>query len=241
MSKITNIRLPASATTTEFRPGDFNQLKEAVNQIVFQLNNSYTPVVSENAQAARLWAAAGAGSAGGGFVGHVRGFQQSTGIFLPYGLFMDETDQANGGTTQENILKMQTPVFSSGVSIVNDTEIHFDYPGEYLVGINCQVTNQDNKVHEFELWAKNSGTNYPLSNTRFDVPARKKATAWGHTVPSITGIFTVNDPTTEYLELAWWSDSTSVLLESYAARTSPTRPAIPSVITTVAFLSSEAN
>jgi hypothetical protein len=37
------------------------------------------------------------------------------------------------------------------------------------------VTNQNNAVQEFELWAKNKGVNYPLSNTRFDVAVRKSA------------------------------------------------------------------
>ena len=87
------------------------------------------------------------------------------------------------------------------------------------------------------MWAKNSGVNYPLSNTRFDIPARKSTGVWSHVVAVINGIFTVNNPETEYLEIAWWSDSTDVFLEHYAAGTSPTRPEIPSVILTANFVS----
>jgi len=240
MSKIFNIRLPASATTTEFKPGDFNQLKEAVNQIVFQLNNTYTPVASENNLAARGWMAAGAG-AGGGFAGHVTGFQSSTGIKLPYAMLMSDADQTSGGTTSENLITYNQPIFEYGIrrDSSNTSRIYFDYPGEYLVNVGCQVTNRDNAIHEFELWAKNTGTNYPLSNTRFDVPVRKSASIWGHIVASISGIFTVNDPTTEYLEMAWWSDSTDVYIEHYAAGTNPTRPEIPSVILTANYVSTE--
>ena len=240
MSKILNIRLPASATTTQFNPADFNQLKEAVNQIVFQLNNTYTPVTSENAQAARLWGALGAGSAGGGFAGGVRGFQVSNGIMLPYGMFMSNQDQANAGATAENIITFNTPVLEHNIRVEDNTKLYFDYPGEYLVNVACQVVNKDNAVREFELWAKNAGVNYPLSNTRFDLPVRKSATVWGHIVANISGVFTVGDPTTEYLEMAWWGENTLVQLESYAARTSPTRPAIPSVILTASFLSAPA-
>ena len=60
---------------------------------------------------------------------------------------------------------------------------------------------------------------------------------WSHIVPAITGIFTVNDPTNQYLEIAWWADSLDVYLENYPTNTSPTRPAIPSVILTINFLS----
>jgi hypothetical protein len=76
-----------------------------------------------------------------------------------------------------------------------------------------------------------------LSNTRFDVPARKNVSVYGHVVPAITGIFTVQNPDTEYLTIKWWADSTDVFLEHYPTNTSPTRPAIPSVIMTVNLIS----
>ncbi len=238
MSKILNIRLPASATTTDFKPQDFNQLKEAVQQIVFQLNTGYSPTNTENTLGAQSWMTAGTG---GGFSGHIRGFQDSVGVVQPYGMFMDDADQNSAGTTSENILRMNSPIFGSGIRVEEDTKLFFDYPGQYQINASLQVVNQSNSVREFELWAKNTGTNYPLSNTRFDVPARKSTGVWGHTAAAISGIFTVNDPVNEYLEMAWWSNSTDVYIEHYAARTDPTRPAIPSVILTAHFLSVESN
>jgi len=239
MSKILNIRLPASATTTQFSPQDFNQLKEAVQQIVFQLNNSYTPITSENTLGALAWTSSGAG--GGAFAGHVRGFQDSVGMTKPYGMFMDDADQTSAGVTSENIVRMNTPIFGSGIRVEDDTKLFFDYPGQYQINVSLQVVNQSNNIQEFELWAKNTGTNYPLSNTRFDVPVRKSTGVWGHAVPAISGIFTVNDPVNEYLEMAWWAESTDVYIEHYPARTNPTRPEIPSVILTAHFLSAETN
>ena len=240
MSKILNIRLPASATTTEFSPGDFNQLKEAVQQIVLQLNTSYTPIASENTLGALSWLSNSAG-AGGGFSGHVRGFQDSVGIMLPYGMFMDDADQLNPSTTAANTLRLNTPIFGSGIRVEDDTKLYFDYPGQYEINVSCQVVNGTNNAQEFELWAVNTGTNYPLSNTRFDVPARKNPNQLGHIAAAISGIFTVTDPVNEYLEMAWWAESTDVYIEHYAARTNPTRPEIPSVILTAKFLSVESN
>jgi hypothetical protein len=248
----------------------------------------------------------------------VRGFQASTGILLPYAMLMSEEDQANVGTTSENIITFDTPIFEYGIQVGSHTAVFtgtiddgtppgagtvltvtavtsgtilvgmtltgtgitagtrviaqvsgttggvgvytvdtsqevgsitingsraskliFDYPGQYLVNFRTQVSNQDNAVGEFEVWAKNNGVNYPLSNSRFDLVARKSASIWSHIVPSINGIFTVNDPTAEYLEMAWWSDRPGAFLEYYPAGTSPTRPAIPSVIMTIAFASAE--
>jgi len=241
MSKIINIRLPASATTSQPTAQDFNQLKEALQQIVLQLNTSYTPVTSENSVTALSWSLGGGAGAGGGFSGHVRGFQDSVGMMLPYAMFMDNADQSNPSTTAANPLRLNTPIFGSGIRVENGSQIFFDYPGQYEINVSCQVTNRTNARKEFELWAVNTGVNYPLSNTRFDVPPRKSTGVWGHAVAAIAGIFTVNDPVNEYLEMNWWANDTDVGLEYYPARTSPDRPAIPSVILTAKFLSAETN
>jgi hypothetical protein len=317
MSKIFNVRLP-NAATQGYSPEQFDQLVRSLEQVIFQLNNTYTPIVSDNIAAAGSWFSGGGGSAGGGFAGTTRGFQPSTGILLPYAMLMSEEDQANIGTTSENIITFDSPIFEYGIKVADHaavftgtiddgtppgagtvltvsavtsgtillgmtisgtgvtagtrivaqvsgttggvgvytvstsqevgsitingsraSKIQFDYPGQYLVNFRVQVSNQDNDVGEFEVWAKNAGVNYPLSNTRFDLVERKNATTWSHIVPAISGIFTVNDATTEYLEMAWWSDRTGAFLEYYPAGTSPTRPAIASVIMTLAFVSAE--
>ena len=316
MSKIFNVRLP-NAAPAEYSAQQFDQLVRSLEQIVLQLNSTYTSIPDQNASAASAWFGAGGGSAGGGFAGPVRGFQASTGILLPYAMLMSEEDQENVGTTSENIITFDSPIFEYGIEVGSHTAVFtgeiddgagsagtvldvtavtsgtlltgmtitgtgitagtrivaqvsgttggvgvytvstsqlvasttingsraskliFDYPGQYLVTFRTQVSNQNNSVGEFEIWAKNTGVNYPLSNTRFDLLTRKSASIWSHAVPSINGIFTVNDATTEYLEIAWWSDRSGAFLEYYPAGTSPTRPAIPSVIMTIAFISAE--
>jgi hypothetical protein len=152
---------------------------------------------------------------------------------MPHAMLMSDVDQTSGGTTVANTVTYNQPVILQGIEVRNGDEIWFEKPGQYLVTFTLQVTNRDNQDHLFEVWAKYNGTNYPLSNTRFDVPQRKSASEWGHIVPAITGIFTVEDPTNDYLSIAWWSDSTLVFLQYYPAQTNPTRPEIPSVILTV--------
>ena len=234
MSKINNVRLP-NASTGGYDPQQFNQLVRSLEQVIFQLNNTYTPVTSENTAGASTWMAMGSG-AGGGFAGGIRGFQNSNGIILPQAMMLSEDDQANASITGENLLTF-APAFSNGITVESGSRIKVPCAGQYLVTFTLQVTNRSNTVAEFEVWAKDTGVNYPLSNTRFDVPARKSSGVWSHVVPAITGIFTVNDPTNDYLEIAWWSDNIDVFLENYAAGTSPTRPAIPSVILTINFVS----
>jgi hypothetical protein len=151
----------------------------------------------------------------------------------PHALLMSDQDQTSAGITSANTLTYNQPVITQGIRVENTDEIWFEQPGQYLVTFTLQVANRGNAAQEFEVWAAYNGTNYPLSNTRFDIPARKSGSIWSHIVPAITGIFTVTNPATEYLTIKWWSDSTDVFLEHYAAGTSPTRPEIPSVIMTI--------
>ena len=151
----------------------------------------------------------------------------------PHAMLMSDQDQTNAGITVANQLSFNQPIIQQGIEVRNTDEIWFERSGQYLVTFTLQVTNRSNDTQEFEVWAGFNGSNYPLSNTRFDLPARKSATVWSHTVPAITGIFTVTNPTTEYLTIKWWASSVDVFLEHYAAGTSPTRPAIPSVIMTI--------
>ena len=161
------------------------------------------------------------------------------GVYIenPHAMLMSDQDQANASITGFNQLSFNQPVITKGIRVENTDEIWFDQAGQYLVTFTLQVSNRSNAVQEFEVWAGYNGSNYPLSNTRFDVPARKSVSVYGHVVPAITGIFTVTNPNTEYLTIKWWASSTDVFLEHYPAGTSPTRPEIPSVIMTVNFVS----
>jgi hypothetical protein len=234
MSKITNVRLTQRIGPHTTRLSSTN-LVRSLEQIVLQLNSTYTPIPSENTAGAATWAAMGSG-AGGGFAGGIRGFQNSNGIILPQAMMISDQDQTNASITAENLL-LFAPAFSNGITVESGSRIKVPCAGQYLVTFTLQVTNRSNTAGEFEVWAKDTGVNYPLSNTRFDIPVRKSASIWSHVVPAITGIFTVNDPINSYLEIAWWSDNIDIYLEHYAAGTSPTRPEIPSVILTINFVS----
>jgi hypothetical protein len=166
-------------------------------------------------------------------------FGPDGGVYIqnPHAMLMSNEDQANPSITGANQLSFNQPIITQGIRVENTDEIWFDEPGQYLVTFTLQVSNSSNAAQEFEVWAGYNGTNYPLSNTRFDIPARKSESVRSHIVPAVTGIFTVANPDTEYLTIKWWASSTGVILEHYAAGTSPTRPEIPSVIMTINFVS----
>ena len=61
-----------------------------------------------------------------------------------------------------------------------------------------------------------SGSNYPDSNTRFYIPARKDSTDPGYTVATVDFIGT-STSANDYVELFWLTDSTQVTIETIAA------------------------
>jgi hypothetical protein len=216
-------------------PGQYSaqQQSELVRslRLYFNLIDSLTPQQAQSYRAENFFGGtfSGAGFQGGTLSGFGRGLE------VPYAMLMSDQDQTTLGTTSENLVTYNRIIFSDGINVENNSRITFAYPGQYLVTVSLQVTNTQNQIKEFELWAKNTGVNYPLSNTRFDVPADKGMAGFGHLVANVAGIFTVTNG--EYLEMAWWSDGANVKLEHYAAGTNPTRPEIPSVILTVNFVS----
>jgi hypothetical protein len=239
----TGFRAPAlPLPPNDYNRQQFDELFRAL-RIYFNLIDSLTPQQAQSYRADSFFGgnftgdSVSATSVSGGAIngGVISGFNR--GIEAPYAMLMSDEDQSSAGITSENLISYNTPIFQYGIRVENNTRIKFDYAGQYLVVVNCQFTNRSNTAAEFELWAKDQGVNYPLSNTRFDIPARKSVSVWSHVVAVINGIFTVHDPETEYLEIAWWSDNADVYLEHYAAGTSPTRPEIPSVILTANFVS----
>ena len=219
MTKIANVRLP-SAASSQYSPEQFNQLVRSLEQVILQLNSNYTSTIDQDSAALQSFFANAAGA--GGFAGGIRGFQLSNGISLPYGMFMSTVDQTNPDATAANALTFNQINFSNGVRVVDNSKIYVSCAGQYLVTMSLQVTNGENSVQEFELWAVDSGTNYPLSRRRYDVPARRSASVLGHLTAVLSGIFTVNEPDANYLEMNWWGETTNVYLQTFSTDTSPT-------------------
>ena len=79
MSKITNVRLP-NAAPREYSAEQFNQLIRSLEQVIFQLNNTYSPVVTEDKDSAYAW------------YGDGGGFMDTTGMAVPVSIGGTNTD-----------------------------------------------------------------------------------------------------------------------------------------------------
>jgi hypothetical protein len=156
-------------------------------------------------------------------------------ISLPLGSFYSTVDQTAVSTTAEYAITCNTTSIANGVEIQNDSQIRVTYPGYYNIQFSVQLSNGDNTPQDIDIWFKKNGVNIADSNSRFGLAARKSAGDPYHTIAALNFIVFLTPD--DYLQLYWCTTNTAAKIEYYAAPSSPTRPAIPSVILTATFVS----
>lgn len=114
------------------------------------------------------------------------------------------------------------------------SKIVFGYKGLYNVQFSVQVTNSDSQIHDIDMWYRLNGSDIANTNSRWSVP-NSHGGVDGHLI-ALMNYFVAVEPL-DYVEIMWHVTDSVVRLEALPAGTSPTRPATPSVICTVNFIS----
>ena len=153
----------------------------------------------------------------------------------PYGAFQDSTDQVAASTTVAYPVTFNTTDFSNGVTIVSNSRITVADDGIWNLQFSLQLTNTTNASQDVDVWFRVNGTNIANSNSRYGLAPRKGAGDPFHVIMALNYFASLN--ATDYIEIMWRTSDTGVSIEQYAAGTSPTRPAIPSAIATMSFVS----
>ena len=154
---------------------------------------------------------------------------------LPYGAFQDSTDQTAANTTTAYAITFDTTDYSNGITLSNSSHLNVSQAGIYNVQFSVQFTNTTNASQDVDVWFRKNGTDIAKSNSRFGFAPRKGAGDPFHTIAALN--FFVSLAANDYLQIMWRTTDVGVSIEHYAASTSPTRPAVPSVIATVSFIS----
>ena len=153
----------------------------------------------------------------------------------PYGAFQDSTDQTAASTTAAYAVKFNTTDFTNGVTVSNDSRLNVKSYGIYNVQFSIQFANTDTQIHDVDIWFRKSGTDIAASNSRFSIPNSHGGTD-GNLIASLN--FWVEMNANDYVEIMWHTTSTNVRIEQLPTQTTPTRPATPSAIVTVNYVSS---
>ena len=153
----------------------------------------------------------------------------------PYGAFQDSTDQVAANTTTAYAVTFDTTDFSNGVTLASGSRLTVADAGIWNCQFSIQVKNTTNDTQDIEIWFRKNGTNIDNSNSRFNLSPRKSSGDPSHLIAAMN--FFASMDSTDYLEIMWRVSDVGVSIEHYAAGTSPTRPATPSAIVTMSFVS----
>jgi len=160
--------------------------------------------------------------------------QTAASTYFPYGAFQDTTDQSIATTTATANITLNTTDYSLGTSIVDGYKIKVDYSGLYNIQFSFQFVNTETSIQDVDIWFRKNGSDVAGSNSKFSVPNSHGGTP-GHLIASLN--YYLELAKNDYVHVAWATTSVNVTLEQLAAQTTPTRPATPSAILTIQYLS----
>jgi hypothetical protein len=153
----------------------------------------------------------------------------------PFGAFSSELNQTAASTTVAYAVTYSNTDISNNVFLSNSSRLNTTYSGIYNLQFSIQFVNTDTQIHDVDVWAAINGTNIVNSNSRFSVP-NSHGGVDGHLIAALNLFLTMQAG--DYVELYWHTTNTAVSVEYLSAGSSPTRPATPSVIATMSFVSS---
>ncbi len=113
-------------------------------------------------------------------------------------------------------------------------KIKVDYSGLYNLQFSLQLVNTNTQIHDVDVWIRKNGSDVAGSNSKFSVPNSHGGTD-GHLIAALN--YYIELAKDDYVHLAWATNSVQVTIEQLPTQSSPTRPATPSAIITLQYLS----
>ncbi len=148
------------------------------------------------------------------------------GGFGAYGSFLDLLTQTNTSPGNPVPILLRTTDLSSGVSVVNSTDITVDDTGIYNIAFSAQISKTDAGTDTVYLWLRVNGIDVPDSNTALVLigGGAKQVAAWNFFASLGAG---------QHATLMWASIDANARILYEDDTATPYGPAIPSMIVTV--------
>jgi hypothetical protein len=167
-------------------------------------------------------------------------------LTIPHISASDSTDQIAGGNNTPTVVKWNTLDSGFGWTLAAPGSATAAYAGVYKITYSLQFINTANAVHYATVWLKVNNNDVPNSATIFTIPARKSSSPGeeGFNAAYSEVSFSIN--VGDEVELYWATDQAGnptvptdgVYIFHDNAQTTPfARPAIPSAIGSITFVS----
>lgn len=144
-----------------------------------------------------------------------------------YGSFVNTTNQTASLANTAYSLELNKTELSNQISVVSGSRITFLNTGIYDLQFSAQLNKASGSPANIDIWLAYTGSNVDDTNTRVTVAGSqaKAVAAWDF-------MFEVLNPN-DYVELKWSVTNADVYIYSETTGSTPTRPALPSLIVTV--------
>jgi hypothetical protein len=162
-------------------------------------------------------------------------------LYFPYGAFSSTQTQTAASNTA-TAFTFNTTDFANGFSIVSNSRITADNAALYNLQFSIQVKSLSSATEDVYVWfrqytaATATLADIPVSNSLIGLLARKGPGDPNHGVFGWN--FYISMAAGDYVQVMWsTSNGTDVTVPYLPASGSPTKPATPSVIVTMSFVS----
>lgn len=155
----------------------------------------------------------------------------------PHGAFSNSGTQSLTAGNTPYVVTLNTSDFALGMSLATN-KITVNQAGIYNVQFSLQFENTNVAIATTWAWLRKNGADIAGTASTWDIHGTH-AGSNGY----VLGVcnFFVELAANDYIELAVAGSTTGINIEAYASSTSPfTRPAIPSSVVTVSFVSTKA-
>lgn len=156
-------------------------------------------------------------------------------VSLPCGSYFSNIAQTATANTATVLTLNNVDANATIATALSNGSIQVTYPGIYNYQFSAQLVNIDTKDWNVDIWVRVDGTNSLDSAGEITVPSKH---GQGNGAVIAAWNFLVAAQANSVIDLVWVTPSTDVVLAYEPSVSSPySRPAIPSVISTVTFVS----
>lgn len=165
-------------------------------------------------------------------------------LSFPHIAASDTTDQYATASNTPTVVAWNVLESNSGFVLTPPGSATCNESGVYKITYSAQLANTANTVHDAAFWLRINGVDVARSTTIFTLPARKSSGAPTYLCGYSEVVFSINGG--DVIQLVWATDQAysttgpvnGVYIFADPAQTSPyARPAVPSVIGSITFLS----
>lgn len=145
----------------------------------------------------------------------------------PYGTFSSTASQTVSGANAATVITFDTEEDSNNMSLANSSRLTVNETGDYFFQFSAQFYKSGgSSAVQGDVWLRKNGVDLPRTNSRFTLQGNPN-----ELLLSLSYILDLDAG--DYVQVVFSSADAGVQIVALGAQTSPTRPALPSIIATL--------